>query len=189
MDIMKQYKWDCYFLKIAKEVASKSDCLSRKIGAVIVKDKAIISTGYNGAPRGATHCEDRSHNFYMNLDYDARSAILMVNITHPVEDNTTHYIAGVKICLGESVFKTFNYTSQPSKRIFVYKYEIQANSGDKIKVAAYCNQGGEIHELLWAGSKYISLEIPGYTHLWVIFIFSVLYLIIHEYYRVKRNRG
>jgi len=68
LNSLKQYEWDCYFLRIAKEVASKSDCLSRKIGAVIVKDKAIISTGYNGAPRGATHCDKRYYSFYRDLN-------------------------------------------------------------------------------------------------------------------------
>ena len=50
-------RWDDYFLKVATVVASNSKCQSRQIGAVLVKDKAIISTGYNGPPRGVPHCE------------------------------------------------------------------------------------------------------------------------------------
>ncbi|HDR05059.1 MAG TPA: cytidine deaminase [Candidatus Marinimicrobia bacterium] len=42
--------WDTYFLQIAKVVATRSSCLRRQVGAVIVQDKDIISTGYNGAP-------------------------------------------------------------------------------------------------------------------------------------------
>ena len=49
---------DDYFLNIAEVVATRSTCLRRKIGAVLVKDKRIISTGYNGAPSGAAHCLD-----------------------------------------------------------------------------------------------------------------------------------
>ena len=49
-------KWDKYFMDLCDVVASKSQCLSRKIGALIVKDKSIISTGYNGPPRGIPHC-------------------------------------------------------------------------------------------------------------------------------------
>ncbi len=45
-----------YYLSIAETVAKRSKCLSRQIGAVIVKDDAIISTGYNGPPRGIPHC-------------------------------------------------------------------------------------------------------------------------------------
>jgi dCMP deaminase len=52
--------WDKYFYDICKSVASKSRCLSRQIGAVIVRDKSIISTGYNGPPRGIPHCDDPS---------------------------------------------------------------------------------------------------------------------------------
>ena len=50
--------WDEYFMAIAKLVSSRSTCLRRKVGAVIVKDKKILSTGYNGAPKGLPHCLD-----------------------------------------------------------------------------------------------------------------------------------
>lgn len=50
--------WDEYFIEIAKVVSSRSTCLRRRYGAVIVKDNVIISTGYNGAPRGSVNCVD-----------------------------------------------------------------------------------------------------------------------------------
>lgn len=50
--------WDHYFLAIAKEVASRSTCPRASVGAVIVKDRHILSTGYNGAAPGESHCED-----------------------------------------------------------------------------------------------------------------------------------
>ena len=49
---------DRYFMDMAKLVATRSTCLRRHVGAVIVKDKHVLSTGYNGAPRGARHCEE-----------------------------------------------------------------------------------------------------------------------------------
>jgi len=49
---------DHYFMRIAHVVATRSTCLRRHIGAVIVKGKQIVSTGYNGAPAGLPHCED-----------------------------------------------------------------------------------------------------------------------------------
>lgn len=49
---------DDYFMEIAKVVASRSTCLRRKAGAVFVKDKRILSTGYNGVPKGLPHCEN-----------------------------------------------------------------------------------------------------------------------------------
>ncbi|OGX11116.1 MAG: cytidine deaminase [Omnitrophica bacterium RIFOXYB12_FULL_50_7] len=50
--------WDEYFMNIAKVVAMRANCMKRKIAAVIVKDKRIISTGYNGTPRGIKNCSD-----------------------------------------------------------------------------------------------------------------------------------
>lgn len=50
--------WDEYFLEVAKLVARRATCLRRSVGAVIVKDKRILATGYNGAPSGLKHCVD-----------------------------------------------------------------------------------------------------------------------------------
>jgi dCMP deaminase len=50
--------WDEYFMKAAELAATRSTCLRRHVGAVIVRDKHIIATGYNGAPRGLSHCGD-----------------------------------------------------------------------------------------------------------------------------------
>jgi len=54
-------KWDKYFLDVCNTVAGNSKCLSRKIGAIIIRDKSIISTGYNGPPRGVPSCTRRYH--------------------------------------------------------------------------------------------------------------------------------
>jgi len=50
--------WDEYFMSIARLVAGRSTCLRRKVGAVIVKDRRILATGYNGAPAGLPHCAE-----------------------------------------------------------------------------------------------------------------------------------
>jgi dCMP deaminase len=50
--------WDQYFMDIAKVVSSRSNCMKRKVAAVIVRDKRIISTGYNGTPRGTRNCNE-----------------------------------------------------------------------------------------------------------------------------------
>jgi dCMP deaminase len=50
--------WDIYFMNIAKDVAARSTCPRASVGAVIVKDKRILSTGYNGAPPGEAHCTE-----------------------------------------------------------------------------------------------------------------------------------
>jgi len=63
VQILKKYSsvlprpdWDEYFMGIAKVVALRSNCIKRKVAAVVVKDKRIISTGYNGTPRGVKNC-------------------------------------------------------------------------------------------------------------------------------------
>ena len=59
VDTKNPGSWDEYFFEMCKTVASNSKCLSRKIGAIIVKDKTIISTGYNGPPRNVRSCDER----------------------------------------------------------------------------------------------------------------------------------
>ncbi|MHA2343493.1 MAG: deoxycytidylate deaminase [Candidatus Hodarchaeales archaeon] len=62
-DNLPSLDWDLYAMRIAKEVAQNSKCLSRSIGAVLVRDKSVISTGYNGPPRGVPECWNRNPNY------------------------------------------------------------------------------------------------------------------------------
>jgi len=50
--------WNEYFMSITRMVAKRSTCLRRHVGAILVKDKRILATGYNGAPSGLRHCEE-----------------------------------------------------------------------------------------------------------------------------------
>src|SRR5205823_874936 len=50
--------WDEYFMNIAKVVASRSNCMKRKVAAIIIRDKRVVSTGYNGTPRGTRNCNE-----------------------------------------------------------------------------------------------------------------------------------
>lgn len=50
--------WDEYFMQITRQVATRSTCLRRQVGAIIVHNKRIIATGYNGGPAGMAHCLD-----------------------------------------------------------------------------------------------------------------------------------
>jgi len=58
----KRVTWDEYFMAIADQVASRSTCDRKHIGAVIVRDKTILSTGYNGSLRGSPHCDEAGHD-------------------------------------------------------------------------------------------------------------------------------
>jgi dCMP deaminase len=50
--------WDEYFMELARVIARRSTCLRRQIGALLVRDKRILATGYNGAPAGLPHCDE-----------------------------------------------------------------------------------------------------------------------------------
>ncbi len=53
--------WHEYFMNIARQVASRATCERKHVGAVIVRDKTILSTGYNGSIRGLAHCDEAGH--------------------------------------------------------------------------------------------------------------------------------
>lgn len=55
---MQRPGWDEYFMGITEIVSSRSTCLRRKVGAIIVKEKRILTTGYNGPPQGVKHCDE-----------------------------------------------------------------------------------------------------------------------------------
>lgn len=53
--------WDRYFMNIAQEVATRATCDRKHVGAVIVRDRTILATGYNGSVSGLDHCDDVGH--------------------------------------------------------------------------------------------------------------------------------
>lgn len=56
---MKRPTWDEYFMEMAELTAKRATCSRRQVGAVIVRDNRAVATGYNGAPRGLAHCEEK----------------------------------------------------------------------------------------------------------------------------------
>ena len=60
-EIMSRVSKENYYLDIAQTVAERATCLRKKFGAIIVKDDVIVSTGYNGAPRGRQNCNDLNY--------------------------------------------------------------------------------------------------------------------------------
>jgi dCMP deaminase len=57
----KRVDWDTYFMRIAREVAGRSTCDRKHVGSVIVRDRNILSTGYNGSIAGMPHCDEVGH--------------------------------------------------------------------------------------------------------------------------------
>ncbi len=58
---MARVDWHTYFMNIARQAATRSTCDRKNVGAVIVRDKTILSTGYNGSIRGLPHCDEEGH--------------------------------------------------------------------------------------------------------------------------------
>jgi len=62
MGARQRVGWGEYFMNIARQAATRSTCDRKSVGAVIVRDKTILSTGYNGSLRGAPHCDEAGHD-------------------------------------------------------------------------------------------------------------------------------
>lgn len=101
---MERITWDEYFMKMAELVATRSTCLRRQIGAVIVKDRRVIATGYNGAPKGLPHCEEAGgclreqmdvpsgerHELCRALHAEQNAIIQAATLAQSVEDGTIY---------------------------------------------------------------------------------------------------
>jgi dCMP deaminase len=57
-DAMQRVSWDRYFMNLAVQAAARSTCPRKSVGAVVVRDKAVLATGYNGSIRGLPHCSE-----------------------------------------------------------------------------------------------------------------------------------
>ena len=96
--------WDEYFMQIAEIVKTRSTCLRRQVGAIIVKDNRIITTGYNGSPSGIKHCTDMGycereklnipsgerHELCMALHAEQNAIIQAANLGISTKDSTIY---------------------------------------------------------------------------------------------------
>lgn len=71
--------WDRYFMNIAREVATRATCDRKHVGAVIVRDKVILSTGYNGSIRGTAHCDEVGHMMEFDPNRGMESCVRTVH--------------------------------------------------------------------------------------------------------------
>ena len=100
----KRLGWDEYFMQMAELTAKRSTCLRRQVGAVIVKDRHIIATGYNGAPRGLKHCDEKGgclrqqlgvpsgqrHELCRALHAEQNAIIQAATLGQSIEDGTIY---------------------------------------------------------------------------------------------------
>lgn len=107
-------EWDDYFMKVALHVADRASCVKTKVGAVIVKDKRIVSTGFNGTPVGLPNCQDgfcpRCHkNFKQGEGFESCFCI------HAEENSIIE--VGREKCKGSTIYVTFSPCLHCSKLI------------------------------------------------------------------------
>ncbi|HEY0253754.1 MAG TPA: cytidine/deoxycytidylate deaminase family protein [Kofleriaceae bacterium] len=118
--VVKRADWDTYFMSIAQVVATRSTCPRKYVGAVLVRNRTILSTGYNGSIRGMPHCSDVGHmmeeGHCVATIHAEANAIIQAAKNGVVIDGATNYVtaspcwscfkqlanAGVqRICYGE----------------------------------------------------------------------------------------
>ena len=101
---MERPTWDEYFMEMAELTARRSTCLRRKVGAVIVKERRAVATGYNGAPSGIAHCGERGgclrqklgvpsgqrHELCMALHAEQTAIIQAASMGHAIEGGTIY---------------------------------------------------------------------------------------------------
>lgn len=93
MDKIKQYKLDCRYLRMAQIWAENSYCERRKVGAILVKDKMIISDGYNGTPSGFENlCEDENNVTKPYVLHAEANAITKVAKSNNSSEGATLYV-------------------------------------------------------------------------------------------------
>jgi dCMP deaminase len=145
-DISSRPTWDEYFMMLAKLTATRSTCLAFPVGAVIVKDRQVLATGYNGSPSGSTHCTTQGY-CYPELTACNASKTLPSRSVH-AEANAIAQAAKHGINTnGATIYVTLEpclaclklVISAGIREIF---YETTFNTGDNLKVRDFFIQDG-----------------------------------------------
>lgn len=138
--------WDEYFLMIAKLAATRSTCLAFPVGAVIVKDRQVLATGYNGSPSGSVHCTAQGF-CYPGLSSCDASRTMPSRAVHAEANAITQAAKHGISTQGASIYVTLEpcvsclklIISAGIKEVF---YETDFNTGDKVLVRdAFCRDG------------------------------------------------
>jgi len=139
--------WDEYFMNIARVVASRSTCDRKFVGAVIVRDKTILSTGYNGSIRGMPHCTEVGHmmedNHCVATIHAESNAILQAATNGVSIDRASIYVTASPCC---SCFK--HVTNAGIRRVIYGEFYRDARIFDVAQ-----KLGVELHHLPFADTS------------------------------------
>jgi len=148
--------WDEYFMIVAKIISSRSTCISRPIGAVLVKNKHILATGYNGAMPGVSHCIDDGECFRRSLSVSDDDKYNFCRATH-AEANAVSQAARYGISIdGASLYVTLApcyvcvkllATANIKKIYYEYDYESINKSRDSHWEKSLMEAGIEVEHL------------------------------------------
>ena len=158
---MSKYKderpsWDEYFMQMAELTSKRSTCLRRQVGAVIVKDKHIIATGYNGAPRGVPHCAQKVGCLREQLKVPSGERHELCRALHAEQNAIIQAATLGQSIEGGSIFVTHQPCSICSKMIInagITRIVVRAGYPDKLAVEILDEAGLEVEILEEAGSE------------------------------------
>ncbi len=128
--------WDHYFMNIAQVAAARSNCRRRQVAAVLVRDKRVISTGYNGTPRGVRNC-DQGGCPRCNSDVPSGHGLHECFCSHAEENAIVQAACHGIAVLGATLYTTFSPCLQCAKMIinagivevvFHQRYSIDSSS-------------------------------------------------------------
>lgn len=151
--------WDTYFMQIAHLVATRSTCPRRAVGAVVVRDRRILTTGYNGAPRGLPHCPvDGQHHDWPEGCMRAGHCIRSLH----AEQNALLQAAMIGVpCEGSTIYVTCQPCNSCAKMIInagirsvVYEgdypdpFSLELFRDSKMEVFRYVGERLEVVELV-----------------------------------------
>lgn len=113
--------WDVYFLDVAEQVSTRSTCDRKHVGAVVVLDRRIVATGYNGSIRGEPHCDEAGHDLVESIGADGKLAPNCVRTVH-AEANAIAQAAAHGVALRGATLFVNTYPCWPC-------FKLLANAG------------------------------------------------------------
>lgn len=142
--------WDEYFMQMAELTSKRSTCLRRQVGAVIIKDKHIIATGYNGAPRGVPHCSQKGGCLREQLKVPSGERHELCRALHAEQNAIIQAATLGQSIEGGSIFVTHHPCSICSKMIVnagISRIVIREGYQDKLAVEILDEAGLEVEKL------------------------------------------
>ena len=147
---MNRPSWDEYFMEMAELTAKRSTCMRRSVGAVIVKDNRAVATGYNGAPKGIAHCENRGGCIrqQMNVPSGQRHELCMA--LHAEQNAIIQAAAMGNSIEGGTIYITHQPCAICAKMIInsgIKRIDIKAGYPDELAASILAEAGLEIEKI------------------------------------------